>query len=145
MLTNYPNLKSAQPASCHGRRIVLCERLILNVYRKYFKPFCLTTNQVNVLFVLAKAGPKTQTELSKLLVLEKSSISRNIQVLLTTGLIKKVDNKKLTISTQGLNKMEQVVPAWEDARKEVNDVLGDAGNKELDQILRKLQHLNNTL
>lgn len=100
---------------------------------------------MNVLFVLAKAGPKTQTELSKLLVLEKSSISRNIQVLLTTGLIKKVDNKKLTISTQGLNKMEQVVPAWEDARKEVNDVLGDAGNKELDQILRKLQHLNNTL
>ena len=80
----------------------------------------------------------TQGELSKIQHLEKSSLSRNLKRLLSNKLIEKEVTKGLRLTNNGKALLEKLLPAWEDAKAEVQGLLGTEGQQAMDIIVNKL-------
>lgn len=139
MKLDFPLLSTCDPTSCSGGKIMLCDRLIENVYRKHLSTFNITNSQFVILMVLAKTGGISQVEISNKLSLEKSSVSRNIRRLIATNLAQKSTGKKIEITLSGKKLMEGLIPAWEAAKAEVNTILGEDGQKALNLLIQKLK------
>jgi DNA-binding MarR family transcriptional regulator len=91
--------------------------------------------------VVSKMENVHQSKIAKMLALEKSSVSRNVKRLLSTGLITTQESKELKATNKGKQLMEQLIPAWENAKKEVDEILGEDGQQALELLKRKLTKL----
>ena len=138
MNLTYPLLETCNPSTCSGGKIMFCDRLISNIYRKHISPFKLTNSQYVILMVVSKMGNVHQSKIAKMLALEKSSVSRNVKRLLTSGLIATEDSKELKFTNKGKQLVEQLIPAWENAKKEVDGILGEDGQQALELLKQKL-------
>lgn len=137
----FPLLETCNPTSCSGGKIMFCDRLISNVYRKHLSPYELTNSQFVILMVISKMGNLHQSQISKTLALEKSSVSRNVKRLLTSGLIATQESKELKSTIKGKQLMEKLIPAWENAKKEVDTILGEDGQQALEILKQKLSKI----
>ena len=72
---------------CIGNKLRRLSRIVDGHYRAGLKDFGITENQMTLLFVLHVTGQIDQGLLGKKLVLERSSISRNINVLFKNELL----------------------------------------------------------
>lgn len=142
MNTKYPLLEACNPMSCHASRIMVCERLIANIYRKHLSIFKLTNSQMVIMMVLAKKGETTQSELGAFIHLEKSSLSRNLRRLFQSKYVERVEKRQLSITDHGKMLLETLIPAWNAAKHEVNELLGEEGQQALNTITVKLQNKN---
>ncbi len=113
-------------------------RIITGIYRKHLKQFDLTNSQLSIMFILSKKGITTQTELSNMLYLEKSSVSRNMKRLFEKDYVSKENFPQLEITQNGLTLLNNVVPFWEAAQTETNEKLGDTGQEALNFIVNQL-------
>ncbi|MGB1242899.1 MAG: MarR family winged helix-turn-helix transcriptional regulator [Chitinophagales bacterium] len=136
----FPLLDACDPTSCSGGRIMLCERIISGIYRKHLSQFDLTNSQLVILMVINRMGNVSQADLSRMLVLEKSSVSRNMKRLFASGYIKRGNARKLEITLNGKTLLESLIPAWDAAKAEVNEMLGEEGQEAMDIIVSKLQN-----
>ena len=112
-------------------------RIINHVYRKHLGVHGLTNAQISVLFLLGKKGSVTQTELSRFFAMEKSTVSRNMKLLINLGLIIK-EKKQLIITEAGRQKLEEVIPAWEAAMKELKKKLKKDGEEAVQLVLERI-------
>ncbi len=108
------------------------------IFRKYLLEFGLTNSQMSILFIVTKKGDVTQAQLSKMLYLEKSTISRNMRRLFEKEYIFKDQNQIINITEKGKSFLEQIVPQWEEAMKESRELLKQDGLQALDLVLSKL-------
>ena len=138
MESDYPLLDACDPRTCMARKIMLSDRLISTTYRKHLAHFGLTASQRMILFVLSKRGPLKQSELAKSVILEKSSLSRNLNRLLTSNYVCKTTPRKISITEAGKAMLEKLIPAWEKAKKEIQDKLGEDGLAALNLVVKKL-------
>ena len=91
--------------------------------------------------MLAKNKIVPQADLGRILVLDRSTISRDLSRLVDQGYVdrKGVINKiDLQITKKGKDYMECIIPDWEKAKDESSQILGDDGEKALDLVLAKL-------
>jgi len=107
---------------CIGSRIRVMSRTIDNIYRKHLIGTNITENQLNVMMALYKTGEIEQIELGRLLRLERSSLSRNLNRLIDQGYIIKegiINRPRIILSSEGIKKVESMIPNWERAMDEV--------------------------
>ena len=142
MKEKYPLLAAASPSSCVAGKIMRCERIILNIYRKHLSAFGLTNSQLSILMIVAKLGKLKQANLAVMLHLEKSTVSRNVKLLLKAELLMRVASKQLAITEKGKILVESVIPAWEKAKMEANELLQDDGQMALNLILNNLTKIS---
>ncbi|MGB0929366.1 MAG: MarR family winged helix-turn-helix transcriptional regulator [Chitinophagales bacterium] len=138
MSSVFPLLDACDPISCLCARISWCERVISGIYRKHLSHFDLTNSQLTILMVINRMGSVSQADLSKMLVLEKSSVSRNMKRLLASDYIKRGKARKLEITIEGKTLLEKLIPAWDAAKAEVNEMLGEDGQKAMGIVVNKL-------
>lgn len=138
MVAEFPNLESCDPRTCTNSMIRRCERVVAGIYRGHLSPFGITSSQLSILFVSAKRPGLTQVEMTTILKLEKSSLSRNLDRLLREGLVQKSMNRSISITDKGKGLLEKVIPAWERAKQEVEALLGDDGTTALMVLKQKL-------
>ena len=93
---------------------------------------------MSILFVISKHGIIAQKEVARILALEKSSLSRNLNRLLTEGLIEHTSSSQLTLTQKGLEKLERAIPHWNEAMKEIRSRLEDAGESALNTLVTQL-------
>ena len=116
-----------QMENCIGARLRGLSRQVDAIYRKHLNGTGITENQLSILMALYKTGEIEQIEISRILNLERSSLSRNLVRLSEQQFIQKrgaVNRPYIQLSPLGVKTVEALLPLWEKAMKEVHQLIG---------------------
>ena len=133
-------LDTVDPSTCISGKMNRISRLTANIFRKYLSNFDITSSQLTLLFVLLKSGGKTQKEIVDMLYLEKSSLNRNLKKLFEKKYATRDEFPIIKITYEGKVLLDEVIPFWEAAMKEIRSLLHEDGEEAVDTILTKLKN-----
>ena len=124
---------------CLGMRVGRLHRLVSRRFDAELRPLGLTLPQLEVLASLALAeGPVRLSELAGWLGLERSTISRNVDVLTRRGLVETTGTSptgrtiRVRTSTTGHQALADAQAAWGRAQAAVGEALGQYAVNTLD-------------
>ncbi len=128
------------PTECISARIGILQRKINTIYRKYLSPLNISESQSSILLVIYQSKEVGQSEIATILNLERSSLSRNMVRLEKNGWIQKNESYHpiWSLSKSGKSFMKAVLPAWDNAMKEVNSLMGTEGWKSFKNFEKSL-------
>ena len=100
----------------------------------YLEPVGLHASQYGMLRQVSKAGSLSMTQLADLMYLDRTTLTRNLQVLEREGLVAIVSGtdkrvREIALTDKGREIFEQAVPLWEQAETALAERLG-AGKRE---------------
>jgi len=119
-------------------------RILTRKYDQYLKPSGLKVTQLSMLARIAKNSAITVSELAKLLVMDQTTVSRNLQVLEKSGYIYLEPDpadqrtRRIQITEKGISKMNEATPLWEKAQQEMERVLGRVSIEELLSTFKRI-------
>ena len=125
---------SEMACGCLMGRARLLTRVLTGMYDDELRPFGLKATQLNLLVVVAQLGPVRRTEIGRMIHLDPSTLTRNLQVMLSNGWIEElpddVDGRglPLQVTRRGRSLLEQVAPAWKKAQGKAEKLLGADGS-----------------
>ena len=130
-------------ASCIAVRLRLLNRVVTNLYDDALRPLGLKVSQLNVLVVTARLGVARPAQVSELLHLDVSTLSRNVDRMRTRGWLEAVPEEDartqpFRLTAQGRRLLEKAVPAWEQAQRQAGELLGEDGVALLTKTAGKL-------
>src|SRR6476659_7049221 len=123
-------------SSCLSTRLRLATRVITKVYDDALRPFGLTACQMTLLAMAAAGDVIRQAEVSALLQMDNSTLSRNLDRMRANGWLEKVAGEDARVHSHRLTEsgkalFEQVMPAWRTAQRRAQKLLGESGVKAL--------------
>jgi len=126
---------------CVGNRMRILSRLVDAQFRVFLKEYDITENQLTILFFLKAVNNIEQGEIGKKLILERSTVSRNIKLLEKNGLVKKSGDYRPIISTtpSGEALVKELQPKWENIMDNIFGQLGQNGITALEALEEKLK------
>jgi DNA-binding MarR family transcriptional regulator len=129
--------------SCIAVRLRLLNRVVTNLYDDALRPLGLKVSQLNLLVVTAKLGLAPPAKVCDILHLDTSTLSRNVERMRTKGWLEVVPGEDartqpFRLTTQGRRLLDRAVPAWEQAQRQAEELLGDEGIALLNKAARKL-------
>lgn len=129
---------------CNCLAIRQAARHVTQFYDQIFAPTGLRATQYAILSRLRREGPMSINALASLLVMDRTTLGRNILPLQRDGLIEvapgKADRRRheLRLTEKGLSRHRAAVECWEEAQKRFNDVFGDDRAATLRSLLREV-------
>jgi DNA-binding MarR family transcriptional regulator len=128
------------PALCPAFNIRAASRVITQLFDEILKPTGLQITQFAVLVGVVSLDSPSINQLAKGLVMDRTTLTRNLKPLEKEGLIKITsgDDKRthfVKITPKGKSAMEKTFPYWEKARTVVSE---EFGQKHLDGLLKDL-------
>jgi len=129
--------------SCLAVRVRMLNRVITNLYDEALRPLGLKVSQLNLLVVAAKLGTARPTEVCDMLLLDPSTLSRNVERMQAQGWLEVVTDsdrraQPFRITAKGRALLKRAVPLWEQAQKQAAELLGEQGVRLLSQIEKQL-------
>jgi DNA-binding MarR family transcriptional regulator len=129
--------------SCLAVRVRMLNRVITNLYDEALRPLGLKVSQLNLLVVAAKLGTARPTEVCDMLLLDPSTLSRNVERMQAHGWLEIVADsdrraQPFRITAKGLALLKRAVPLWEQAQQRAAELLGPEGVRVLSQIETQL-------
>lgn len=114
---------------CIAVRTRLLNRLVTGVCDAGLRPFGVRVAQVNILCAIANSGPVTPTDLATALVLDKSTLSRDMAKLLERGWVETQSGEDarshlLVATPAGVAFLESIHPIWAESQKRLVKRLG---------------------
>lgn len=134
----FKNIDQFNPKFCISGQMNRMNRQIANIFRTYLKPFDITDSQLTILFVLSKRQDLNQKKLSDITILEKSTLNRNLKRLFDKNYISKANLPILTLTLEGKQFVNRVIPEWEKAMKDVRALIHQDGEEALHLLYSKL-------
>ena len=120
-------------------------RAVTQIYDDALRGIDLRSGQFSILMALNSHGPCTIHQLSEVICVDRTSLSRNLKPLSRRELITikagRHDRRTrlLSLTASGREKLLEAYPMWERAQKQITDVLGD------DDLAGLLNYLNRSL
>lgn len=116
-------------SKCVGARVRMLSRTMTRMYDDALRPLGVKFAQMNILTVVTLHGPIQPSAVAEMLSLEKSTLSRNLKMLETSGWLKvaagEVGNtQQLKITPEGAALIEQAAPVWRTVQDELVELLG---------------------
>jgi DNA-binding MarR family transcriptional regulator len=135
-------------SDCLAVRTRLIGRAVTGLYDRALDGHGVSIAQVNLLAALGKAGPCTPTQLGDVLQLERSTVSRNLTLLMRRGWIEAVSAdakgiREVALTSAGYQKIRSVLPDWRRAQQQAAELLGSAGVKAVRNMASSLGQLPN--
>lgn len=126
-------LQAAELAkSCLAVRVRLLSRVVSGIYEKHIWDSKLTIGQMNMLAAMINIGSEkaSASVLSKVLCMEKSTVSRNLAKMEAHGWIRRHEPEHgrletLSVTPSGRRMFAKAYPGWDQAQKQVAEQLGD--------------------
>jgi DNA-binding MarR family transcriptional regulator len=121
--------KPSSPCLCAILR--KATRVITKRYDEFLYPLGLKITQYSMLMNITRNRGITTTELAKVMLMDQTTVTRNLQLLEKKDYIlfleegKDLRSKQIQISQKGQKMIEQAKPLWEKAQREIKDELGD--------------------
>lgn len=115
---------------CLAVRLRALNRAVSAVYDEALRPHGLRGGQLNLLVVIARLGTARPGVLCQLLRMEKSTLSRDVEVLRRQGWVE-VDGsgpgrgRPLRLTAAGHAVLEAALPAWRQAQERAVSLVGD--------------------
>lgn len=132
-------------ASCIAVRLRLLNRVVTNLYDEALRPLGLKVSQMNILVVTAKLGLARPAQVSELLHLDLSTLSRNVDRMMAAnkGWLETVPEEDartqpFRLTDKGQKLLERAIPAWEKAQKQAAELLGETGVTVLGEVAKRL-------
>ncbi len=106
-------------------------RAVTQLYDEVLAPTGLRGTQFPILAVLAAAGAATMTELADALVMDRTTLTRNLKPLLDRGLVERGEGedrrqRPIAITPAGRDALGRALPLWEKAQARIVGGLGAA-------------------
>ena|SRR5438128_2738686 len=103
-------------------------RALTQHYETHFRGTGLRATQFTVLATLAQTGPLSMSELSEILGLERTTLSRNMRLLENRGWVSAIAQRdqrvrRMELTTKGKNKAVAALPVWKRADAGAEKVL----------------------
>ena len=148
MTLNVKNLDTKSiEGLCLGGCVRKLNRMVTSIYDGALADAGLKTSQFGVLISVANRKQARPAELIKLLELDESTLSRNVDRMCTRGwlrLVQDADRRShlIEVTDKGKALIRKCLPAWQKAQAEVSRCLGTDTVTELRSALRKLSARN---
>ncbi len=105
-------------------------RVVSQAYDAALRPAGLKATQFNLLAVLARRGGMPLTKLSRILVMDRTTLTRNLRPLQAKGWLEIGREKDerirlIAITATGRNILARATPLWRNAQTRVTEGFGD--------------------
>src|SRR5262249_47122819 len=128
---------------CLGVRLRTLNRAVTALYDDALRPHGLRVGQLNLLVAVARMGTAKPGELCRVLCMDKSTLSRDVEVLRRHGWLVADEtagrSRPLRITPVGPAPPERVGPAWRQAQAQARKLLGDDGAEAVLAMARRLR------
>jgi len=117
---------------CLANKVRLLNRAVTAVYDEALRPFALTIGQMSMLVTVAREERASPAGLGRLLHMEKSTLSRNVDRMRVRGwlTVAPTDDGRTTelrVTPSGRGLLRRVHPAWSKAQRRAAAMLGAHG------------------
>jgi DNA-binding MarR family transcriptional regulator len=128
---------------CVGGCVRKLNRMVTAIYDGALAGAGLKTSQFSVLISVANRKQARPAELTELLQMDESTLSRNVERMCARGwlrLVRDADRRShlIEVTEKGQALIRKSLPAWQKAQAEVSKRLGTGTVAELKSALRKL-------
>lgn len=119
--------KYPQPCVCATLR--QATRTVTQVFDNALRPVGLRATQFHTLAEIRSVGEATVTELTRMLLIDQTTLTRNLAVLERDGLVKQVPNtdgrvKAVQLTKKGERLLVKALPLWATAQTKVTEAMG---------------------
>ena len=117
-----PERCAAAAETCGCLNIRKASRVVTQLFDEALEPIGLRSTQLAILVTVAAHGPASIAKLSRELVMDPSTLARNLQPLLNLELLDKTagptgNRKLISLSEKGITTITDAIPLWEAAQK----------------------------
>jgi len=125
---------------CIGNRLRCLSRIVDKQFRARLKDYDITESQLSILFALRKLGKVEQGKIGEALVLERSTVSRNVKLLEKREIISRSLNYRpeIELTSKGEKLVNTLIPIWEILMDNLMEKLGEDGLEIIGSLERKL-------
>ena len=130
------------PTECHCLAVRQAARHVTQFYDRFMAPFGLRSTQFSILSMLRRAGPLSINALAAALVMDRTTLGRNIRPLQRGGLVTAVVGKddrrsrQLRLTPQGRARIVAARKGWTKAQAGFEVAFGRARAGELRGLLQ---------
>jgi len=130
-------------SDCIAVRVRLINRVISALYDEALRPFGLRISQANILTAVGFRGEPRPADLCRILRLDKSTLSRDVELMKREGWLKSDPpgggrNQVLRMTPRGEQLLRDAQPAWEQAQARARELLDARGVEAINQIASRL-------
>jgi len=144
---NLKELSRRTGQACVGFNVRKASRLLGQIYDQALKPIGLKGTQFSLLMSVAGNQGATIGELSQLLGMERSTLSRNVLILQKKGLVTEEEGQdrrqqKISITDSGVSVLRKALPLWQEVQERL---AGELGEERIKNLLEDLQSFSQLL
>ena len=119
----------AQCMECTGFNLRKAMRAVQNLYDEAFRPLGIKGTQYTVLGHAFSYGPITLSKLAEIMVLDRTTLARNLTPLEKKGLIeiKSGSDRRtryINITDEGKAVLSKALPIWKETQESIKDKIG---------------------
>jgi DNA-binding MarR family transcriptional regulator len=116
--------------TCACFKVRKAARAITKLYEEVLRPSGLRATQFSLLMATRVMGPVTVVKLAQVMVMDRTTLTRNLQLLETRGLItikpgEDRREREVNLTAEGMEVLAKAVPLWEEAQERVQKGLGE--------------------
>jgi DNA-binding MarR family transcriptional regulator len=118
------------PTECHCLAVRQAARRVTQFYDRFMAPFGLRSTQFSILSMLRRAGPLSINALAAELVMDRTTLGRNIRPLQRGGLVTAVvgsrdrRSRQLQLTARGRARIAQARKGWTKAQADFEAAFG---------------------
>ncbi len=130
---------------CVGLRIRRLSRVVTRLYDDSLRPVGLKTSQMNILVATWKLGIASPKQLCRILELDASTLSRNVERMRAKGWLEVAPaddarEQPLRLTASGSRLLSRAVPRWGEAQEQAKGLIGAEGINWLGRMMGRMQH-----
>jgi DNA-binding MarR family transcriptional regulator len=116
--------------TCACFKVRKAARAVTKLYEEVLRPSGLRATQFSLLMAARVVGPVTVVKLAQITVMDRTTLTRNLQILEKRRLIEMKPGedrreREVTLTALGMEILVQAVPLWEAAQDRVRQGLGE--------------------
>src|ERR1035438_1667593 len=120
-------------STCVLMRTRLISRVITGIYDEKLRPFGISSAQFALLVVIYQVEPATRAEIGRLQHQDRSTLTRNLKVILSEGWVEETRygadgrSRPIVLTRVGKDLLCKAEPAWQAAQVQAKALLGEDG------------------
>jgi DNA-binding MarR family transcriptional regulator len=123
------DLSAGIAATCAGFNLRRASRAVTQHFDHALAPVGLRTTQFTLLGALALAGPVSTNELAQALVVDRTTLTRNLRLLRDAGLVETQAGRggrevRFVLSDEGRDTLARAIPLWREAQGTIVTAFG---------------------
>ncbi len=128
---------------CIAARVRLINRVISALYDDALRPFGLRISQLNILAAVSSMDEARPAEVSRVLRIEKSTLSRDVELMKRKGWLESDPptggrNQTIGITPEGKQLLGRIRPSWAKAQAEARRLIGEDGEANIHLMASQL-------